>query len=60
MKPTDISQMAMDRLTKRNTDIVKGLPIEPTPEEVFRRHLDSLVPTREKVNDEKKTEKFQE
>ena len=52
--------MAMDRLTKRNTDIVKGLPIEPTPEEVFRRHLDSLVPTREKVNDEKKTEKFQE
>ena len=59
MKPTEISELAMDRMMKRNTKIAQGLPVKPTPEEVFRKHLDSLVPTREKVSDAEKNEKFQ-
>ena len=59
MKPTEISELAMDRMMQRNQKIAKGLPVKPTPEEVFRKHLDSLVPTREKVSDNERNEKFQ-
>ena len=38
----------------------KGLPMEPTPSEIFRQHLDELIPTDDKIIIDENSKEFKE
>ena len=45
MKPEQLRQLAYDRTVNRLERQFQGLSVEPTPSQVFRQHLDDLIPT---------------
>ena len=45
MKPEKLRQLAYDRTVNRLERQFQGLSVEPTASQVFRQHLDDLIPT---------------
>ena len=52
--------MAQDRMLVKQDRQFKGLPMEPTPSEIFRKHLDDLIPTDDKIIVDENSKEFKE
>ena len=52
--------MAQDRMLVKQDRQFKGLPMEPTPSEIFRKHLDDLIPTDDKIVVDENSKEFKE
>ena len=52
--------MAEDRMLVKQDRQFKGLPMEPTPSEIFRKHLDDLIPTDDKIIVDENSKEFKE
>ena len=60
VKPEQLRQLAYDRTVNRLERQFQGLAVEPTPSQVFRQHLDDLIPTDDVVEVDENSAAYKE